>query len=128
MKFRNKIVILVALVLAVLLAMFFMSEWNRAAFGSQGYINKGSRFGVEIGSPYLEAKEHFMSRGLIVYNPMEGQELTESNGKRCHGQEYSSDVTLDGFADDGWRRGIICMASKDGTVVRLSWHYGMFAP
>jgi len=115
-------------VVLFLVAVFLSNEWNRAALGSRGYIDNGSKFGVKIGSSYLEAKQGLLSRGLILYDPMEGQKLSETGTQRCHGQEYADNITLEGFSDHSWRRGIICVASKDGKVIRLSWHYGMLQP
>jgi len=128
MTLRRKIMFLGSFVLTVILVMFFTNEWNRAAFGSQGYIENGSKFGIEIGSPYLEAKQNLLVKGLVVLNISYHRKLSKTGAQNCHGHEYPDNVKLEAFHDDSWRRGVICIASKDNKVIRLSWHYAMFQP
>ncbi len=124
----TKPLFIAGLLLIVCVAIFFSSEWNRAAFGSRGFEDNGSKFGIEIGSQYSEAEQHLLSKGLVPYDLEYNPKVSKAGIKKCHGHEYPDDVYLQAFDDDSWRRGIICVASKDNKVIRLSWHYGMFQP
>jgi len=125
---KLKSVLFVGILLLLFIVVFFSSEWNRAAFGSSGIIDNGSKFGIEIGSSYSEAKQHLLSQGLVPYDIEYNPKVRATGIKQCHGRKYPDNVFLQAFDDDSWRRGIICVASKNDKVIKISWHYGMLQP
>jgi len=129
MKSKTKMTLLIiGLIIVLSLTFIFSSEWNRAALGSQGYIDEGSKFGIEVKSSLEDAHKILESKGLYSYDLSENRKLSPSGLQNCHGREYPDDILLEAFSDDSWRRGIICIASSEGEVISLSWHYGMFQP
>jgi len=122
---KKTIIISLLALMGLVIAIFFSNEWNRAAFGSNDYIEKGTKFGITIGSPEKEAHWHLFSKGLLPFNLSGGGIYDEQT---CHGHTYPKYTKVQAYADDSWRSGIICVASENGVVNRVSWHYAMFQP
>jgi len=107
-----------AIVLAALLAIFLLDDMNRASLtGSDGYIDSGEKFGIEIGLPTAEAARILQSRGLMPGEP--------STPGRCLSRDYAGagqTVTL--WEDRSWRRAVVCVGAADGRVSGIGWAIG----
>jgi hypothetical protein len=100
---------------------FLSDEYNRVAvLGSEGSIDSGSKFGLEIGMLRSDADAILNTRGL---------ELVESfYGGSCLNRSYPDDQRIEVWSDDSWRRGTICLASKNDTVDSIGWFYSWGQP
>lgn len=103
-------------------AVFFSTERNRVALGGRGSIEKGHKFGVNIGDLREDAitrleNSDFLDVTLLLVSIRENPQL-------CQGVVYADDIKVDIFSDETWRSGAICLASKDEIVVKISWDYG----
>jgi hypothetical protein len=123
----KKVLILVTVLIVSLIVVFFSSDWNRAAFGSKGYIEQGEKFGLTIGDSKQEVIEYLVAKGLLDVTKIEIR-LTGHNPQRCHGHIYGDEYIVQVWSDSSWRRGIICAAFIDGKLVHLSWLYSMLQP
>jgi hypothetical protein len=117
-----KNIILIALTIMVIAMGFLMfDDFNRAGvLGSKGYLEEGSKFGVEVGLELGEARTVLREKGL---RPVD---LTAPSS--CHGRTYSADRQLELWYDDTWRRGTICLSSVDRRVVSISWSFNWMTP
>jgi len=120
---KTKWIISAAIILTISGIVFFSSEWNRAGFGSMGYISEGSKFGIGIGTELDTAHKQLKSRHIYEWDLANQPEHRQN----CHGKEYPGDILLKAFHDDSWRKGVICIASQNGKIIAMSWHYGMFS-
>jgi len=128
MKKAIKMIILVlGLTLTVSFLLFISNEWNRAAFGAHGHIEKGTKFGLTIGDSKSEVVSYLVARGLTDGTTLEINE-THYNPQSCHNHIYSDEYEVQIWDDRSWRRGTICVAFLDGKLARVSWYYGMFQP
>jgi len=109
------------LVMAGLAAYLLSSELNRmAALGSEGFIQSGSKFGVHIGDNRTKAIEKLDRHGIKTESlPTEG---------RCLGRDYPTDQQINLLRDRSWRRGVICLASRDEKIVSVAWYFSWGAP
>lgn len=120
MIYAKKIIIGITIFAFVVAIVFLSNEWNRAAFGSIGYIEQGKKFGIIIGSPLTEKIEALKARGFIHELP--------TKKHSCFGRDYPENIKLDLIYDDSWRRGSICIGSKSGVITSINWRYDMFRP
>jgi hypothetical protein len=96
-------------------------EFNRAGIlSSEGYIESGSKFGMEIGMSRDTAASRLSERGL------EQVELTAQQS--CHGRSYGPDRQVELWYDRSWRRGTICLSSTGNRIASVSWIYNWSAP
>ncbi|MDQ7020152.1 MAG: hypothetical protein Q9M33_13440 [Robiginitomaculum sp.] len=118
----KKTKIISAIIIGVVFLLVFGSERNRAALfiNSNGYIEQGKKFGVEIGSPLENGIAHFEQMGLSVYSV--------TQGGRCIFRQYNSNFMVTVLADDSWRRGGVCIVSKDNVIFGIGWSYNPFSP
>ena len=123
----KKVVIGIAILAFGLLAIFLSNEWNRAAWGSEGYIENGTKFGLTIGESKPEVAIYLTSRGLINETTV-GINETHYNPQSCYNYIHGAEYEVELWRDDSWRRGSICIAFLDGKLARVSWWYGMFQP
>lgn len=108
---------IVLVVLGAAALIFLADDFNRlGTFGSGGFIEAGSKFGVKVGEARSEASSKLVRRGLRPGQP--------SSAGRCLGKDYPADQTIDLFDDHSWRQGVICLGSKSGTVTSIAWSYG----
>ncbi len=112
--------IAILLVLAVVAAgiVFVMSdEFNRdGILGSEGFIDSGSKFGIQIGMARDEAENKLQSHGLKSMEP--------ATPGHCLGRPYPADQQVDLWLDDGRFGGTICLALRNGEIVSIGWAYG----
>ncbi len=127
MKLKTKILSIIGVFLLAAITVFFGSEWNRAAFGSQGYIEKGEKFSVKIGAIRVDVINHLTAQGLVNISTL-GIKETHYNPQSCHSHIYGDEYEVELWDDDSWRRGTICTAFIDEKLTRMSWWYGMFQP
>ena len=132
-KLNKKVVIvkwfaifITALILGVI-AIFLSNEWNRAAFGSEGYIVEGEKFGLSIGASKEEITDYLVHRGL-VNGTQWGANETGYNPQRCHSHIYPDKYEVQIWVDESWRGGVICVAYLDSKLARVSWIFDMLAP
>jgi hypothetical protein len=97
------------------------SDLNRAAvLGSEGYIDRGSKFGIAIGSSANEAGQNLSRQGL---------ELSPEDGRsNCLDRRYDASHSVQVWEDNSWRRGTICLESYDDKVVSIGWYFSWAAP
>lgn len=87
---------------------------------SSGYIESGSKFGIEIGMPAGDARQRLANRGL---NRIAVADLSVSP-RTCLGHSYEAGQDVEAWADDGgWEGGIICLAAKDDKIVNIRWMF-----
>jgi len=120
MKLISKIA-LIAIVIGG--AIFFSNDRNRAYFGSRGNIEEGKKFGIKIGDSRVNVISHLEKSN---FENITSDQPLNSNPQECHFIVYADDIKVDVFWDASWRRGIICVASQDGIVVRMSWDYAFY--
>jgi hypothetical protein len=126
---RSAMKMLFWLVFALLIAaaIFILSdEFNRSgALASEGYIESGSKFGIEIGMSRDAAANKLASRGL------EWSELPTDprfSPQSCHGHTHSPERLVELWIDRSWRRGTICLSSEENKITSVSWVYNWGAP
>jgi hypothetical protein len=114
--------IITGIIVIVLLLFVLGSERNRAALfiNSDGYIEQGKKFGVEIGSPLATGVQQLISNGLKLYS--------ETDGGVCASRQFEPDYTLTVFSDRSWRKGGVCLISKEQKIIAISWSYNPFTP
>jgi len=122
----RRVMVLMIIGLGVLVV-FLSNEWNRAAFGSEGYIVEGKKFGLTIGASKKEMTEYLVERGLADRSIPRTNEVGH-NPQSCHLHIYANEYEVQLWADKSWRRGTICVAYLDGKLTRVSWIYNMLAP
>lgn len=110
-----------------LLVIFLSNEWNRAAWGSRGYIENGTKFGLSIGENKQKVIDYLTDKGLTDGTTL-GANYTDYNPQQCLGRIYRDEYEVQIWDDNSWRRGIICVAFLDEKLIRLNWEYGMFQP
>ncbi len=117
-----KYVIWVALGVALVGFGYLMAdEFNRAGvLSSKGYIESGSKFGIDIGMSRDAAARQLSDQGL------EQVELTATQS--CHGRSHGPDRYVELWYDRSWRRGTICLSSTGNRVASVSWVYNWAAP
>lgn len=88
-------------------------DFDRAGLqlGSQGTLVTGSRFGITIGMTLPEARQRFISRGLVFMGTAE----------KCYVLPKTDRVSYEIWWDNSWRGGTMCLASQQGKVVALDW-------
>lgn len=123
----KKTLVFTTTITVTLIVIFFSNEWNRAALGTEGYIDEGSKFGIEIGSNTQDVITRLIDRGLVDAADI-GKNETHYNPQECHSRLYADDIEVRLLWDRSWRQGTICIASKSGVIVGVSWWYGMFQP
>lgn len=134
MKFKIKSVFFTSVFLFVVsfIAYYYgkhsPSEWNRAAWGTHGFIENGTVFGVTVGDTTESAKNHLTGKGLRVVEITRLIGTQNGKVKSCHYREYPVDITLYSFSDSSWRRGTMCIATQNDKVVSIDWVYGMYQP
>jgi hypothetical protein len=86
---------------------------------SQGVRESGSAFGVTIGATRSSAVTTLRSQ--FTYR-------RTKRGGECLVRQFSAEYDLDIFHDRSWRKGAICVASRDGQVTTIVWSFNPFAP
>ena len=95
--------------------------FNRAGlFGSNGRIDAGRKFGVEVGNDYRSAQTKFRSLGFI--------QIDMAKSQSCHGYDYPIHEVPHLWFDDSWRKGTLCIVSSNNRIKYLSWSYGFGFP
>lgn len=126
-SFIFKVFIASVLLVLSVFTFFVGNEWNRAAFGSRGFIEVGSKFQMSIGEEKQNTIKRLIDREFVNISTL-GLNDSHHNPQFCHGHTFSKDHDVQLWSDRSWRRGIICLAFKNEKLVRMSWHYGMFQP
>lgn len=111
-----------------MLVIFLAFERNRVFFGGIGNIEKGEKFGISIGEKRTISHERLNSLGFEQYELGKYKNPDDKNDNSCHGRVYTKDIVVEAFTDKSWRGGTLCLASKDGIIVSLSWDYGFVGP
>lgn len=102
--------------LAVLLAIFLWNAANRAALvGPDGYTDIGARLGVRVGTARQQATAAFRRLGFTPYG--------DQTGGMCLSHSYGNDTRVEILADDSWRHGTICVASKHNRIIALETRF-----
>ena len=123
----KRVVKMIALLTLGALLVFFSSEWNRTLFYPEGFIEKGKKFGLEIGHSKEIVTERILDRGLIDRTGL-GANETGYNLQSCHLHIYEDRYEVQLWVDKSWRKGTICVAFLDGKLARMSWWYNPLAP
>lgn len=115
-----------SLVLLGLLAVPLSDEITRASIvGSQGFKEKGSKFGITVGMPRDEAERVLASHGFELFEsplgPVRPPQL-------CQGRYYPDEQRVDLWLLNEPRRGAaICLVSLRADVTSFSWDFAWFA-
>jgi len=88
-------------------------------FRPNAIVEVGDGFGVSIGSARSDALDG-LRRAL--------RHAETKSGGTCLFREFSDEYVLDVFRDDTWRRGTVCIASRDDVVVAVVWMFNPFMP
>lgn len=92
-------------------------EYNRAGFfGSEGYIEAGSKFGIRIGMDHGAAVEKLRIDGLELLEPAEP--------RNCLGRAISTIQRVELWWDKSIFGGVICLVSRDNLIVGIGWSFG----
>jgi len=100
---------------------FFSNQVNRLALVSDaGFLERGSMFGVTIGSPVGEIESAVRQYGFKPYKI--GVRDT------CLHHDYERSIRINVYTDDTWRRGTLCIAYNNSThrVTAIEWSYAAF--
>lgn len=109
-------------VVGVIIGLLSIDGLNRAAiFGSSGYINSGSKFGIRVGMDESRVVRKMKKRGLRVHS------VTPTPAV-CIYREYAKNKLITALYDETWRRGTICLISEDGRIASVEWQYGLLIP
>jgi hypothetical protein len=112
-----RIFVLSSALVAVAIAAFLSVAENRdLLLRGGGYMESGEKYGVTVGLPTLDALKILKDRGY-VYN-------ASYDGGLCVLKRFPPGNRLDVMFDETWRKGSICVASKNGHVVGLEWAHG----
>ena len=122
MEIGMKRMLWITVAVTIAVAAFISSdEFDRAGImSSEGYIERGSKFGMDIGMPRDVATTKLAARGL------EPVELTATQS--CHNRTFRPERQVELWCDRTWRRGTICISSEQNKVASVSWIYNRAAP
>ena len=117
-----KMLIWIVCALLIAAAIFILSdEFNRAGVSaSEGYVESGSKFGIEIGMSRDAAVNRLASRGL--------DQVDLTAPQSCHGRNYGPERQVELWYDRSWRRGTICLSSEENKIASISWVYNWGTP
>jgi hypothetical protein len=88
-----------------------------------GVIEIGSKFGVTVGATPEQARAALLSHGFG-----EAPAAFNSSVPQCGGRFVREGETLFAFADESWRKGMICVFVREDTVRAISWWFDPFVP
>lgn len=111
------------LALAVLLAVPLSDEFTRASlFGSKGYKETGSKFGIAVGMGRDEATRVLLNHGFVL---IEDSLDPNPAPRSCEGSQQSVDQQVEYWSyDEGWRStAIICLESRNSSLRGFSWNF-----
>lgn len=91
--------------------------------GTAGIISNGEKYGVSIGKSVDTARRIFETN-----NFEESPYYISSNSIGCLGFVETRPLDKIVFVDKSWRRGTVCVASKEGVVEYIAWRYSFFDP
>ena len=89
-----------------------------AISGSNGEIRSGEKFGIGIGSSRNSAVEELELLGFRVL------ETPLPRNAKCIDLEPGEDEDV--MSDHSWRGGVICLASRGGSISAISWNFRPF--
>lgn len=113
---------IVSLVIAVLAIALWRDEPLRLILsgGGDGTASTGKVLGVAIGDPRTSAKLALIERGLV--------QAGSQRGGVCVKERFTSAQLVDVYRDESWRKGVVCVASVNETVVRVEWYFNPLSP
>lgn len=115
----NTVVItLVALILFVAFTLATNDLWRAAVFEPGGFIEAGSKFGIEIGMPTGEAIDTLKTRGFEDMDIF-GSRLS------CDYKTPVTDQQIDSLINNGMD-GVICLESKAQKITAIGWRFELF--
>lgn len=116
-------------ILAVVLALaaggllLFVNEKDNAAAlrSSAGFIDRGSKFDVQMGAHMSTVDQAFERHHFSVYR-------SDDRDQTCLSHEYPVSHGVAVYTDDSWRKGTVCVAfeRKSRKVSSIEWTYGPF--
>lgn len=122
MRRRNFLIVVGALLIAAALTLFAISDPRNFVylFNWSGHETAGERFGVKVGDATEVAKAKL--------GTLSGLYLTEDKaGGACANAKIDKSQRLTLYTDWSWRKGMVCLVSKDDQVVEIIWLYQLLA-
>ncbi len=114
----------IGVIVVVLLAMSAIELANESTralvFRPNGVEERGSAFGVQVNDTRGDAADALARRHFT--------RVQTKAGGRCLLRNFSSDYVLDLFDDNTWRKGTICIATREGRVEAILWMFNPFMP
>lgn len=110
------------LALIALTVWVLSDEFNlRAITGSAGATRAQAALGLPIGMPAAQAAARLEDKGLVEFQD-------DTPAVPCLNGVYAADETVRLFADDSWRRGTVCLASREGRISQIVWRFAPLTP
>lgn len=104
-----------------------MAQVARSATDYRGQITEGTKFGVSIGDSVASVNAKLKEQ-RVIYRETSTMEHRHQNPNKCHGFEYEDIDMIRIYADNSWRRGILCIVVKDNKMVAMSWFFQPGSP
>lgn len=104
-----------------------MAQVARSATDYRGQITEGSKFGISIGDS-VDSVTAKLKEQRVIYRETSTMEHRQQNPNKCHGFEYEDIDMIRIYADNSWRRGILCVVVKDNEMVAMSWFFQPGSP
>lgn len=116
---------IILIAFGLLLILVVSDDRNRTALGltsAAGTVEEGEKFGVRIGMSVEEANERVQAGGFRRLSFR-----AESEPASCGGPSVNRVIedheAARVYVDDSWRRGALCLISRDDQVVAIVWSY-----
>ncbi|MDC7810335.1 hypothetical protein [Sphingomonas koreensis] len=111
-----------AIFLAIAAMALALNAFDYASLsGSRGSVESGKKFGITVGSPRAQAVEHLNRSGFVSVSS-----TTDFHG--CFNQAAPADSKVEYLADNGWRKGVICLVSSRDKVKAIHWSFDWTSP
>lgn len=117
---RIIVISLAGLAIAFAIVLIVSPLTRMGLIGSEGHITTGEFLGVKIGDSATSANEKMNRHGFDFVDDYDGGE--------CMGIEHLADIKIELYYDNSWRRGTVCIGSKEDKVVSIDWMYGLAFP
>jgi hypothetical protein len=118
---RRTIALIAVGLFVLLMAMLIADERTRVALlAPEGVVEQGEKFGVSVGATREIAQGTLLRRGF----DFSGSQL----GGRCVRHTYDPTETVDVLSDRSWRRGTVCVISRESHVVAVDWLFMPLTP
>jgi hypothetical protein len=112
-------------IIVALVGLTVSDHRNLRALGllpSQGSVNVGAMYGVQIGSEVSEGARQFHRQGYRVFAS------PDLSARSCGGRRLNTDELVHVYEDRSWRGGTLCLFERRGRIVALAWSYCMMCP